>query len=155
MNYNIPDLIPHKEPMIFIKSVESVDLEKGNLVAKIDTSKNNIMYQKNIEGVASYASLEYMAQAIGCFVGIYDKSKHPDKEPGIGFVLGSRNMKMHSPVLKEKDQNFIKIQELFCDKSIASFECIIYNQVDDVISEAIVNVYRPDNITDFMKEYGS
>ena len=155
MNYSIPDLIPHKEPMIFIERVESADLEKGKLVAKIDTSKNNIMYQKNIEGVASYTSLEYMAQAIGCFVGIYDKSKNPDQEPGIGFVLGSRNMKIHYPVLKEKDQNFIRIQELFCDNSIASFECIIYNQKDDVISEAIVNVYRPDNITNFMKEYCS
>lgn len=154
MNISVSDLIPHKEPMIFIKEVISTDLSKGELVAKLDTSSASIMYQKNIGGVASYSSLEYMAQAIGCLVGIYDKSKNPEKKPGIGFVLGSRNLKVYHPVLKEKDCNFIKIQEQFCDNNVASFECIIYNQDNISISEAIVNVFRPDNIVDFMKEYG-
>ena len=152
-DYSIEELLPHRSPMIFISAVDSVDLDGGHLVARFEVKESDIAYQHELNGIPTYASLEYMAQAIGCFVGIYDRTHHPDKEPGVGFVLGTRKLSVKNPVFHVGQTYFVDIKLLFFEESIASFECIIYNADKQEISQAIVNAYRPDNIETFRKEY--
>lgn len=153
MKYTIEELLPHKEPMIFIKDIKSVDVDKGTLTAVIEISETDIIYQQEINGIPSYTALEYMAQAIGCFVGYYDLHKFPDKKPGVGFVLGTRKLTINEPVLFKGSMYYVDVKALFCDENIASFECLLYNVKNETIAEAIVNAYRPSDIQTFMKEY--
>lgn len=148
------ELLPHKKPMIFISDVRSFDAQNGTLVAHSRIQETDILYQPSIGGVPVYASLEYMAQAIGCFVGLYDLEQNPDKKPGVGFVLGSRKLKILAPVFALGEDLLIKISLLFFDESIASFDCAIYNEkTNEEVASAIINAYRPENINDFIKEY--
>ncbi|MBR6412540.1 MAG: hypothetical protein IKS41_05215 [Alphaproteobacteria bacterium] len=148
------ELLPHQAPMIFISDVRSFDIEKGILVAHSHIQESDVLYQKSLNGVPTYAALEYMAQAIGCFVGLYDLEQNPDKKPGVGFVLGSRKLQILKPVFLLDEDYIIKVSALFCDENLASFECIMYNEkTNDVFANAIINAYRPENIDTFMKDY--
>ena len=86
--------------------------------------------------------------------GLYDLAKNPNKKPGVGFVLGTRKLTILNSVLVENEDYDIEVKSLFCDDSIASFECIMYNErKNEEVANAIINAYRPDNIDIFMKEY--
>jgi len=148
LEYSMDKLLPHEEPMIFISNVEKVDLAKGTLTAKIIIKPTDIMYQESLGGVPSYAALEYMAQAIGCFVGYNDLEKN--KKPGIGFVLGSRKLSVYEPVFLNNEVYLLDISMVFCDESLASFDCVMYKD-KKTIAEATINAYRPENSQEFME----
>ena len=146
------ELLPHQSPMIFISDVLSFDLKEGALVARTHIQKSDVLYQAALNGVPSYAALEYMAQSIGCFVGLYDLEN--GRKPGVGFVLGSRKLQIYHPVFLLNEDYDIRVKVLFCDENLASFECIMYNEkTNEEFANAIINAYRPDDIDTFMKDY--
>ena len=148
------ELLPHQEPMIFISDIRSFSIDKGFLLAHIHIQKTDVLYQESKKGVPSYSALEYMAQSIGCFVGLYDLEKDPHKKPGVGFVLGTRNLKIFRPVLELDKDYLIKVNALFCDNNLASFDCLMYNEeTEEKMASAIINAYRPESIDSFMKDY--
>ena len=146
------ELLPHEPPMVFVSDVCSFDAEKGALTARAHIQKTDILYQPAIGGVPAYAALEYMAQTIGCLVGLYDLREN--KKPRVGFVLGTRKLKIEKPVLKSDEDYLIHVTSLFCDDNMASFDCVMcHEKTNETVATAIVNAYRPENINDFMKEY--
>lgn len=152
MTFKTPqELLPHEKPMIFISAVEDVDVENGMLRARSDITQNDIMYESSIDGVPSYAAIEYMAQTIGCYVGYYDLEHN--RKPGVGFVLGTRKLKVFEPCFKCGQSYFIDVKALFHDQQMASFDCQITDKNGNVFANAILNAYRPDDIEHFMKEY--
>ena len=58
--YNISDLLPHRPPMQLITAVESVDFDKQTLIARVDITKDDLMYDESIGGIPSWISLEYI-----------------------------------------------------------------------------------------------
>ena len=152
MSFKLPiELLPHRPPMIVISAVEIVDVDKGILTARADIHQEDILYQESFGGVPAYSAIEYMAQAIGCFVGYHDLSQ--GKKPGIGFVLGTRKLQIFDVCLKKDEAYSIDVKALFCDETIASFDCTIKDKNDSLIATAILNAYRPNDIEHFMKEY--
>ncbi len=152
MTFKTPqELLPHEKPMIFISAVEAVNVDEGTLLARINISQNDIMYQSSIDGVPSYAAIEYMAQTIGCFVGYYDLAH--GRKPGVGFVLGTRKLKVFKSFFKRNESYFIDIKALFHDQQMASFDCQITDKDGNEFANSILNAYRPDDIEHFMKEY--
>ena len=146
------ELLPHKEPMIFISDVRSADIKTGVLTAHSKIRQTDVLYQSDIGGVPAYATLEYMAQAIGCFVGLYDMEQ--GKKPGVGFVLGTRKLKIQKPILLLDEDFLIDVSVVFCDENMASFDCVMYNEkTKEEIATALINAYRPDDRDTFMKEY--
>ena len=150
--YNISDLLPHRPPMQLITAVESVDFDAQTLVARVDITKDDLMYDVNIGGVPSWISLEYMAQAIGCFIGDEDLEQNPNSVPSVGFVLGSRKLIVNIPTYLVGQSYFIHVVSLFCDKNIANFDCQIYNSDNNLVASGAINVFRPDDIKQFMDE---
>ena len=150
--YNISDLLPHRAPMQLITAVESVDFDTQTLVARVDITPDDLMYDANIGGVPSWISLEYMAQAIGCFIGAADRRQNPDSVPSVGFVLGSRRLSVNIPTYLVGQSYFIHVASLFCDKNIANFDCQIYNSDNNLVASGAINVFRPDDIKQFMDE---
>lgn len=150
--YKISDLLPQRPPMQFITAVDSVDFDAEKLVARVDVTHDDLLYMADIDGVPSWVALEYMAQSIGCFIGIMDRQKDPTGTPAVGFVLGSRRISVNVPVFNVDESYFIHVSGLFCDTNIASFECVIYNQNQEKVAEGTLNVYRPDDIKKFMED---
>ena len=150
--YTISDLIPQRPPMQLITAIESIDLEKQTLLARVDVTTDDLMYDAALGGVPSWVTLEYMAQAIGCFIGANDLATAPDTKPVVGFVLGSRKLSVDIPVYLAGQSYYIDIVSSFCDKNIANFECQIYNSDKQLVASGAVNVFRPDDIQKFMDE---
>lgn len=151
-DYNISDLLPHKPPMQLITAVESVDFNAQKLVARVDITDQDLMYDKTIGGIPSWISLEYMAQAIGCFIGAADLEQNPKSVPAVGFVLGSRKLSVNIPAYLGGQSYFVHVKSVFCDKNIANFECQIYNSDNNLVASGAINVFRPDDIKKFMDE---
>ena len=148
--YNISDLLPHRVPMQFITDIESVDFDSQKLVARVDITTDDLMYDKNIGGVPSWISLEYMAQAVGCFIGAADRAQDPNSKPMVGFVLGSRKLSVNIPTYVAGQSYFVHVHGTFCDKNIANFDCEIYNSENNLMASGSINVFRPDDIKQFM-----
>ena len=149
-NYNISDLLPHRPPMQLITAVESVDFDAQTLVARVDITKDDLMYDEIINGIPSWISLEYMAQAVGCFIGAADRRRDPLSVPAVGFVLGSRKLSAKIPTYLVNQSYFVHVKSVFNDKNIANFDCQIYNSDNELVATGAINVFRPDDIKQFM-----
>ena len=151
-NYDLTKLIPQREPMVFLSGVENFDYENQTLITRIDIRDTVLLYDAVLGGVPSCASLEFMAQSIACCVGLTDLHKHPDKKPVVGFVLGSRKISVLAPVYLVNHSYFVHIKSMFCDDNIASFDCQIYDEHDNLIATGALNAFRPDDIKTFMEQ---
>ena len=154
--YPTPEkLLPHNHPMIVISEVIDCDIEDGTLTSIAKPNSNDIFFQPQINGIPSYFAIEYMAQSIGCFAGIYDLQQNPPQKSRIGFLLGTKKMHAFTPTISINDIYTIKIKQLFMEENLASFECAMYNSKNKKIAEAIINTYRPDpnKAMDFIMEH--
>ncbi|MCR4917848.1 MAG: hypothetical protein K5912_02800 [Alphaproteobacteria bacterium] len=150
-NYDLTKLIPQREPMIFLSDIEKIDYENQTLVARVDVRDTDLMFDKNLGGVPSWASLEFMAQSIACYVGLIDLHNNPNAAPAVGFVLGSRKLSVYRSVFMLNRSYFINVKPVFFDKNIASFDCRILDENNEVIAEGALNAFRPDDIKQFME----
>ena len=134
-------ILPHKQPMILIDDVLDYSIEEGWLKSVVEISKDSIFYDSKIGGISSIVGIEFMAQTIGCYAFL--KSKR--EEPLVGFLLGTRLYNNKLEVFKEGETFEIYVREVFSGNDIVSFDCIIYNQGDEVAS-ATINVYQSEDI---------
>ena len=133
-------ILPLKEPMILLDDIVDYSLDERWLRTCVTITKDCIFYDKNIEGVDSVLGIELMAQTIGCYA--YFRKKLD--EPKIGFLLGTR---LYNNAIEKFELNktyFIKVLEVFVAE-IYSFECFIYNDKDEEIASATINVYQDEN----------
>lgn len=149
--YDLTKLIPQREPMIFLSDVETFDFESQTLVARVDIRDTDLMFDETIGGVPSWASLEFMAQSVACFVGLDDLHKDPSAKPVVGFVLGSRKISVSCPVYLVGHSYFVHVKSIFFDKNIASFDCKVMDENDNVVASGSLNAFRPDDIQKFME----
>lgn len=149
--YDLTKIIPQRSPMVFLSDIESFDYENETLIARIDVRDTDIMFDKNLGGIPSCASLEFMAQSIASFVGLSDLRNNPNAAPAVGFVLGSRKISVLKPVYLLGHSYFVHVKSLFCDQNIASFDCQIFDENNNVIAIGALNAFRPDDITKFME----
>ena len=151
--WKVEDVLPHRKPMILLDNILQVDFEKKTLTADFQVKDDNLFFDKKLNGICCEVALEYMAQAIGCMAGIYDLSQTPPQKPKVGFVLGSRRIEHFIDHFEYQKIYQVKIKELFFDENLASFDCFIYDSMQQVVCSAVLNAYRPDNINEFMENY--
>jgi predicted hotdog family 3-hydroxylacyl-ACP dehydratase len=149
--YDLTKIIPQRAPMIFLSDVEEFDYENQSLVARVDVSETDLLFDKNMGGIPSWASLEFMAQSVAAFVGLGDLHNNPDASPAVGFVLGSRKLSVLKPVYLVGHSYFIHVKSMFCDQNIASFDCKIVDEDNNVVAAGALNAFRPDDIKQFME----
>ncbi len=144
------NLLPHAMPMVFISNVISYSLEKKCLKSNVTIKDSDVFFDSKISGVPSYVGLEYMAQTIACFSGVYNLTFSPNKKSNIGLILGTRHFKTFIDVFSLNETYTIDINENFFDEEIASFECKIFNKDNMFCQEAVLNAYRPKDIKKFL-----
>ena len=146
------DLLPQKAPMAFITAIEAVDFDNQKMITRVDVKDTDLLFQKNINGVPSCAALEYMAQSIACYIGAQDIHITGQTKAAAGFIMGSRDLHITISKFNVNESYYVNVQSLFCDNTIASFECVIYDSKNNVVAKANLNAFRPDDINDFMGE---
>ena len=138
----VETLVPHSPPMVLIDRVLSYDIK--SLKAEVDITRDSRFYDAAVGGVPAWVGIEYMAQAISAWAGVQAKLK--GEEIKLGFLLGTRRLKMPVKVLEAGTSYTVEIHQLLRDDSgLASFECRIFG-VDQLCLEARVNVFEGDSI---------
>ena len=134
-------ILPHKQPMVLIDDVLDYSLDENWLKSVVTITKESMFYDNLLGGVSSVVGVEYMAQTIGCYAFLKSKKE----EPSVGFLLGTRLYNNKLEIFKENERLEILVKEVFSGNDIVSFDCIIYNQGEEVAS-ATVNVYQSEDI---------
>jgi predicted hotdog family 3-hydroxylacyl-ACP dehydratase len=137
--YSIEELLPHAHPMILLDRV--VTHRKDFIQAALTIRKESPFFENG--EVPSYVSLEYMAQAIGVWNGLF--ARLHNKEPQVGFLLGSRQLTLYVSSFKEGLELDIYGEVKYNDGEMASFDCWIENQ-GLRLAQAGLNVFQPKNV---------
>ena len=90
--------------------------------------------------VPSYVAIEYMAQAIAAWNGLL--SRKQGQKPRIGFLLGSRKLKLLTPCFKVGETLNVFGQSKYNDEEMASFDCWV-ERSGERVAEASLNVFQP------------
>ena len=147
--YDLEKILPHNHPMILIDDIVEVNLKGEYIISKVTISENNMFFDKELNGVSYITGIEYMAQTIGCYAYL----KRNEEDAKIGFLLGTRSYKSEIDRFENGKTYYIKAKEIFGDNQLVSFECLIYNSKGDKeLVKSIVNVYQPDDASQFLAE---
>ncbi len=133
----ISTLLPHKKPMILIDEIIDYSIKGGWLKSAVTIRPDSVFFDSDINGIDSAIGMEYMAQSIGCYVYIKQKTK----KPKIGFLLGTRLYNSSIPYFENGKTYYIMVREVFVTE-ICSFSCCIYNDDNEEIASATLNVYQ-------------
>jgi len=124
---DVLEMIPHREPMLLINKLESVDQKRSQASVIIDSETP--FYQQG-KGVPSWIGLEYMGQTAALIAG--HQVKEGLSEPHLGFLMGSR-----------KYETVVEYFEALVGESLATFNCTISNSKTGVIlANALLSVFR-------------
>ena len=132
-------ILPHKEPMILIDDVIGYSVEEKWLKSCVTITENSLFYNKELKGIDSVVGIEYMAQTIGCYAFFRKKLKKAQ----IGFLLGTRLYNNAIEVFELGKTYTILVKEVFVS-DIYSFECFIYNDKEEEVASATINVYQDE-----------
>ena len=141
-------ILPHKDSMILIDDIVDYSIEDKWLKTCVTIREDSLFYDKELNGIDSTIGIEYMAQTIGCYAFF----RRQQTEPRIGFLLGTR---LYNNTIKKFELGktyYIKVMEVFVAQ-IFSFECFIYNDKDEEIASATINVYQQDEDDDKIGEF--
>lgn len=148
-NYDLTKILPHKPPMILIDDVLEYSLEEKTLTVVVNINDKKILYDKSHNGINALAGIEFMAQTIGC----YAYFKNGEKPPKIGFLLGSKLYNNAIEYFQNGKTYIIKVHEIFTDNQIVAFDCIIYDNEEEIAS-ATINVYQSDDVKELINNNG-
>ncbi len=133
-------ILPHEDPMILIDDIVDYSIEEKWLKSVVTISENSLFFDKSLNGIDSVVGIEYMAQTIGCYA-YFRKNL---SEPKIGFLLGTRLYNNSIKTFELGKTYYITVKEVFVAE-IYSFECFIYNEDNEEVASATINVYQNEN----------
>lgn len=159
-------LLPHRAPMVLVDRVCAFSLAEQTLTAETEISPQSLFFDARLGGVPAYVAIEYMAQTVGCFAGLYDLAQTPPRAPAVGFVLGTRKFDATQSVLAPGIYK-IRVRALFFEDEIASFDCALFRGNDfpddsenpenrgnaKPLCTAALNAFRPRNLEKFKEQY--
>jgi predicted hotdog family 3-hydroxylacyl-ACP dehydratase len=135
--YSVAELLPHRSPMILLDEILGYD--ETSLTAGVQVSAASLFVEE--AAVPAHIGLEYMAQACGAFAGLMARDRG---EPvRIGFVLGTRQYRVHVPSFRCGDRLVVTVSVLYQDEQMGAFDCRI--EIGGTLAaEAQLSVYQPD-----------
>ncbi|GIU38511.1 thioester dehydrase [Shewanella schlegeliana] len=144
----VEKFIPHRQPMILISQL--LHYSHDSLLTQTDISASSPYFDANLNGVPNYVGIEYMAQSIAALAGV--EAHLRDDIIRVGFLLGSRKLKMHIPQFELGQSYQTRVTRLYQEESgLAVFDCqILHNQ--EVVAEANVNVFQPQDALAYIAE---
>lgn len=147
-HFALEQLISHRPPMILLSRFVAAD--ERSACCEVDIKSSCLLFQSELQGVPSYAGLEYMAQTIACYAGAQALAHGTDVK--IGFLLGSRKYEPSIPVFPCGWTLSITAEKVVMEESgLSVFACQIFHQ-EQLLVKANINVFQPDDVRDWIKE---
>lgn len=143
----VEDLLPHSGDMVLLDRI--LDYGEDFAVSQVTVSDQSLFYEAQIDGIHSSIGLEWMAQTIAAMAGIVALQKN--KQVQVGFLLGTRRYLPSQIVFGTNMVYVIKVKQLYHEANgLGAFDCLI-EQDGQLIAEAKLNVFAPDNAEKFLK----
>lgn len=143
----IAELLPHKAPMILLDRV--LDIEGENLTAEVTIRPDALFCDGR--RVGGWVGIEYMAQAIGALAGWLARQK--GLPPRLGFLVGTRRYTSQTPWFTVGQTLHIHIQrEIAAENGVSAVACRIVSPDGQLHAEAMLTVFQPDNLQDFLAQ---
>jgi predicted hotdog family 3-hydroxylacyl-ACP dehydratase len=142
----IHTLVPHAKPMLLLDRVIAADAE--SLTAEIIIRADSLFFNKQINGVAAWVGVEYMAQTVAAYAGYV--AQQNNEAVKVGFLLGTRRYECQRPFFALNSVLHIYAKCILqADNGLGSFECMIQNE-ETQLASAIINAFQPDNLEQFL-----
>lgn len=141
-------LVPHAATMLLLKRMVAAD--EDSLWAETEITPASLFHDG--AGVGSWVGIEYMAQTIAAYAGYHAQRRgEPAK---IGFLLGTRRYQCQTARFITGSTLLVKARKLLhTDNGLGSFACTIQDkQTREMLAEATVTVFQPDNAQEFLGE---
>jgi len=147
---DVEELLPHSGDMVLIDQM--IDYGDDYGVSRVKVKADDKFFEDDINGIHSAIGLEWMAQTIAAIAGIAALSN--DRPVQVGFLLGSRKYEPSKPVFKLGEEYTVHVKQLYREENgLGAFQCTIH-EGDDLIADAKLNVFAPDNVEQFLKGEG-
>ena len=127
--------IPHQQPMVFVDHL--IEVTETSAVAEL-LIRPELMFCDQ-HGLPTWSSIELMAQTVSAFSGYQGQLQGGN--PKIGFLLGTRKLKLPLPYFALGDIVQIRVEQGYIHEGLGQFSCQI-NYKDYQITAAL-SVYEP------------
>lgn len=145
---SVAEVVPHRAPMILID--ELVAHETDSLITQTNITTDSPYFDETLNAVPNYVGIEYMAQSVAALAGVEAKKRGDIIR--VGFLLGSRKLKMHIPNYQLGESYRTHVSRLYQEESgLAVFDCQIFHH-DTLVAEANVNVFQPQDTQTYISE---
>lgn len=144
-HYTMEELLAHRAPMILVDDYVDDSFSDAGLTTKVTIRPTDVFFDATLGGTPPCTALEYMAQSVAAYVGLLAVQK--GETPKLGFVLGSRALTLDLPCFAEGQTYTVQVEPQFSDDQFAAFATAIYDESQQCVASAILNVYRPDEET--------
>ena len=141
-HYSMERLLAHRKPMILISDYDDDSFSAAGMTVWAEVSEDDVFYDSVLGGTPPCTALEYMAQSVACYVGL--TFLRQGEEPPVGFVLGSRSLKLDVRAFVPGVRYSVHVAPQFSDGRFSSFETSISDAAGRVIAAAALNVFRPE-----------
>ena len=128
--------------MVLIDEIVSFDREGESLVAAVTVKR---------EWCESWVAIEFMAQTAAALAGLADRAGGYEGPARPGFLLGSRRLDLRLERFEVGRRYLVTAVCNFSDAEAASFDCTIEDGTE-MVAQATLNAYRPDDVKGFMEE---
>ncbi len=146
--FSIEAVLPHEHPMILLD--ELVEFGAETAICRHVITEKSVFFDRVLNGVPSYAGIEYMAQSIAAYANANELLNNRPVE--IGFLVSSRKYKCSYSVFTEGMILDITVAKLYKDESgLSAFDCAILCNSEE-IATARINVFQPENPAKFLEE---
>jgi predicted hotdog family 3-hydroxylacyl-ACP dehydratase len=141
----IADVLPHAPPMLLLDEL----LEMGpEHVSCAVTIRPETLFCDGVHGVPSWVGLEYMAQTLSAYSGVFEV--HAGQKPSIGLLLGSRRYRAEVPYFPIGARlRIVATLELLDDSNLAAFDCKLYRDASTeqtLWARGDIKAYRPKDV---------
>lgn len=134
----IHELLPHRPPLLLLKEVVSFD--DRHISCLVDAPAN--VPFADAEGVDCVVATEWMAQAVGAFVGA--KKRSEGRAPQVGFIIGIRKVDFHTPKVKNAAHVRVTAEPVWVDRASGSFNCSVMDMTNNnIIATGSLTVHEP------------
>lgn len=142
--YPIESLLKHRRGMLLIDRL--VDYDDNSITAEV-TIREDSTFCKN-GAVPAWVGLEYAAQGVGVYAGVYEKKLgHPTK---VGFLLGCRKYKTTLSQFSVGMTIRIHVLEDFRDENMGVYQCTLYDENNNIIVTTSLSAYVPERLEDIL-----
>lgn len=143
--YQIADLVPHSGSMSLLTRVTAYGEQW--LEAEVDIHSDSMFVEE--KGVPAWIGVEYLAQAIAAYAGLQQRQQ--SKTPKLGFLLGTRRYQCNTDWFATGQTLSIRVEcEMQAENGLHVFNCQLTGE--QVLASANLNVYQPDDASQFLEE---